>query len=657
MKIDADKIGQLIKDNHGVINQYVYLQDVKPLPSTIPSNIGFVGREAYLRELKDSYDGGNKVFVLHGLGGIGKTALAHKFAEEIAPDFDAHIYLNLQLGNKTVISPIDAMLQVLHSFNQNVPADTPYTQIESLFISLLNQHKILLLLDNAKERIQIEPLNRTKKTCLLITSRESFVLTGGKSIQVKQMSLNDAKSLLFSITPEERFEGQAEELAKLAGYLPMALLPLAALLAENEMETAMNLVRKYQDSKHRLELADPNRANLTVFASFELSYEVLSEKLQECWRRLAVFPSDFDKTSAQAALNTQNNDLTEILKQLYKYNLIDWDKESDRLHLHDLARDFLLSKSKETESIETHTRVANFYKSVHQPLEKCNSLEDFSSRFGEMFHCSQAGLFYRAIFAIGKEAGRKLRLMGYSRRIIAERLKLIGKSNDLMSEAFNYGSLAVAFKSLGELQKALEIYEESLSIYRQLNAVDNIAIILMNMSNISLELGRLNNDTSLVRKGLTSYQEVLPLSRQMGDRLNEANILANMGNAHLLLEEYSEARKVYSQALQIQKEIGDEIGEYFSQLNIAISFYEEGQLETALDIFNNRFPHIEFNAGHKSTKSKILAYKGFILYAQGKHKEGCVQVKEALKITLEIEDKLTEVIWRRKMAEMGCDFK
>ena len=663
MNINAKNIGAAgnIVNIDKQIN--VFPNELQTLPSSIALATGFIGREDYLRELKDSYDNGVRVFVMHGLGGAGKTALAHKFAEEIAPDYEAHIYVNLQGVSKTPLSPTDAMLQVLHSFNQNVPTDTPYSIIESLFISLLNQNRVLLLLDNARERVQIEPLNKTKNTCLLVTSRESFVLAGGskgsKSLRVEQMPLNDAKSLLFSIAPEERFEGRAEELAKLAGYLPMALLPLAALLAENEMETATDLVCKYQDRKRRLELADPNRANLTVFASFELSYDVLSEKLQESWRRSAVFSADFDKAEAQAALNigAAVNSLTEILKQLYKYNLIDWDKGTDRFRLHDLARDFLLAKSNQTELVEAHTQVANFYKSVQQPLEKCNSLEDFSSRFGEMYHCSQAGLFYRAVFAIDKQAGTKLRLMGYSRRIIAERLKLIGKSNDLVSEAFNYGSLAVAYKSLGELQKAMEFYEKSLPIYRRLNEVDNIAITLSNVGNISFELGRWNNDLSLIKKGLEFYQESLPLSRQMGDKRTEAGILVNIGNVYLLLRDYSRAREFYSQAMQIQKEVGDEIGVYASQLNIGISFFQEGQLETALEIFNNRFPLIDSNAGHKPTKSKILAYKGFILYDRGNHPEGCALVKEALKITLEIEDRITEAIWRKKMAEMRCDFK
>jgi tetratricopeptide (TPR) repeat protein len=632
--------------------------ELQKLPSSVALAKGFSGREDDLQELKEWYKGNIRVFVLHGLGGVGKTALAQKFAEEIKTDYDAHIYLNLQGQAKTSILPTDAMLQVLHSLNQNVPADTLPSEIESQFVSLLNHHRVLLLVDNAKERAQVEPLNNSKNTCLLVTSRESFVLRDGKSRKIGQMSPNDAKELLISIALEERFEGRADELAQLAGYLPMALLPLAALLAENEMETAADLVHKYQDSKHRLELADPNRANLTVFASFELSYEALNNELQEHWRRLAVFPADFDEASAKAALNIQadDNGLTEILKQLYKYNLVDWDIDTNRFRLHDLARDFLLAKSNETELIIIHTRVADFNKSNQLPLEECNTLVDFKTRFDEMYHSYQAKLFDRAVFILDKDTNRKLRVMGYSRRIIAERQKLIGKSNNLQSEAFNYGTLAIAYKSLGELEMAMEFYEKVLPIYRQLNEVDNIAITLMNINNTRSELEQNNNNFNLVKKKLASLEETLLLSRQCGDKRTEAAALANIGNVYRMNREFPKSHEYYSKALRIAEKFQDEILKGSILVNIGMSFYYEGNLETALNHFNQTLPLVS-NLGNKLDKSKILGYKGFIKYKLGEHKEGCALVKEALEITREIEDKSFEGYLQKNLSEMQCDFE
>jgi Cdc6-like AAA superfamily ATPase len=184
----AEKIGSVIGqvDN---LNQNIYLSnESRALPSNIASAPkDFIGREDYLKSLRQSHADGTRVHILNGFGGVGKTALALKFVEEIKNDYDAHIFLNLQgTGNKPLTST-DALLQILHSFNPNIPPATPADELERLYVSLLNQHRILLLLDNAKERSQVEHFNKSRNDCLLVTSRESFLLTGGNPLKIKPM--------------------------------------------------------------------------------------------------------------------------------------------------------------------------------------------------------------------------------------------------------------------------------------------------------------------------------------------------------------------------------------------------------------------------------------------------------------------------------------
>jgi hypothetical protein len=51
-----------------------YFGDEAVLPNSIPSISNFVGREDYLADLRESYQKGSRCFVLHGTGGVGKTA-------------------------------------------------------------------------------------------------------------------------------------------------------------------------------------------------------------------------------------------------------------------------------------------------------------------------------------------------------------------------------------------------------------------------------------------------------------------------------------------------------------------------------------------------------------------------------------------------------
>ena len=61
-----------------------------PLPPLKLPSASFTGRDEYLQRLKlhfsSSDEGKRKVFLLHGLGGIGKTQICLKFIEENADD-------------------------------------------------------------------------------------------------------------------------------------------------------------------------------------------------------------------------------------------------------------------------------------------------------------------------------------------------------------------------------------------------------------------------------------------------------------------------------------------------------------------------------------------------------------------------------------------
>jgi hypothetical protein len=136
-------------------------------------------------------------------------------------------------------------------------------------------------------------------------------LTGGESLNIHLMAPADAEKLLFSIADEKRFDGRADELAALAGYLPMALLALASILAEDELETVDGLIERYRDKQELLKLKTPDYSNQTISVSFELSYEKLSEKLKKHWRSLSVFPADFDEPATASVLDISDEEASE----------------------------------------------------------------------------------------------------------------------------------------------------------------------------------------------------------------------------------------------------------------------------------------------------------------------------------------------------------
>ncbi len=623
----AKNLGAQINDPKAPVNITNVFEAEKPqtLPSNIPAAKGFVGREDELSVLRREKQNGKTSFVLHGTGGVGKTELALKFIEEVKDEFEARIRVDMQ-GLANALSPDDAMLEVIRAFEPNVPS-LPSEQIEGLYISLLNQHKTLLFFDNARDRDQVESLNQ-KTAFVVITSRATFNVTGGYSKEIEQMLPKDAINLLYSIAEERRFDGKADELARLTGYLPMALSPLASILAEDITEDAASLIQKYSDRKERLRLADPNRENLSIEASFDLSYERLSDELKERWRRLAVFPADFDLEVLKTLWQDENAKAS--LSSLIKSNLVIFDGKNKRSRLHDLARDYAREKLSDKELSLAEALHASYYgwllSNLHSAslenlavfdLERTNIETGFawdkekiqlSDEFAKF--CDYYTGYSNRILAlrlhprnfiqwseIGLTASRKngnlqgeanyLVTLGYAYDDLGDYLKaieyyeqtlaIVREISDRMGEAGALGNMGVSYRNLGEYQKAIEFYEAALEIFKEIG----------NRSGEGAFLGNLGDAYDYIGKkaeGVEYYEKALAIAKEIGDRQRESIWLGNLGNAYESSGEYQKAIDYFEQALIISREIGDRSSEGYQLSNLGLAYANAGETEKAIDL-------------------------------------------------------------------------
>src|SRR5579864_650330 len=158
------------------------------LPGTAPPRLhqlpappaDFTGRAQELQELRAATlaGGATAIFGLHGMGGVGKTALALKLAEEVAGQYpDGQIYLDLK-GVTTPLKPTQAMAWVVRSFLPEAPLPEDDAERAALYRSVLHGKLVLLLMDNAANREQIEPLRPPIGCALLVTSRSHFSFSG-----------------------------------------------------------------------------------------------------------------------------------------------------------------------------------------------------------------------------------------------------------------------------------------------------------------------------------------------------------------------------------------------------------------------------------------------------------------------------------------------
>ena len=145
---------------------------------------------------------------------------------------------------------------------------------------------------------------------------------------------------------------------------------------------------------------------------------------------------------------------------------------------------------------------------------------------------------------------------------------------------FKEGSAESLRKSIGQFENALELA-------RLAKAQDKQALSL-------LSLGRLHSDLGEKQKALKFYNQSVHLWRVVGDRPSEAATLNNIGLVYNNLGEKQKALEYYNQALPLRRVMGTSPEEKLSQQggeatllnNIGLVYNDLGEKQKALDYFN-----------------------------------------------------------------------
>ncbi|MBN1888259.1 MAG: hypothetical protein JW850_09720, partial [Thermoflexales bacterium] len=333
------------------------IQSVHQLPS--PSR-DFTGREAELDELTAALGRGATITGLRGMGGIGKTALALKLADGLIERYpDAQFYLDLRGTSPKPLTPAEAMAHIIRAYHPTAKLPESQAELEGLYRSVLHGQCALLLMDNAADRAQVEPLLPPASCLLLVTSRQHFTLPGLYAKDLNVMLPNDAQALLLRIA--ERINGYSGELARLCGYLPLALRAAASLLAATPDLAPAQYADELRDERTRLECIGTEGVSASVEASLNMSYQRLNEASACVFRLLAVFPGSFDTAAEEVVCEDTGH---RHLSELVRYSLVDWNESIKRYNLHDLTRLFAEARMSDEEHYAVRQRHAAHYETV-----------------------------------------------------------------------------------------------------------------------------------------------------------------------------------------------------------------------------------------------------------------------------------------------------
>ena len=582
------------------------IRPLRGLPADLPD---FEGRSGELDTILGKTPDGQlpAVVAIVGMGGVGKSALAIRAAHLLADDVPhACVYVDLEGSSERPLGALDAMSRVIAAFEPGTRLPTEESAVIEAFGKALDDQRVLLVLDNARDARSVAPLveNRPARCRMIVTARERIALSRVTHVPLDGLTDEEAQRLLRTLVDPGRADD--ETIAKVAarcGGLPLALRVAGSFLERHPDYPVDMYLRALSDESQRLaKLRVKGLPKLDVAAVLAVSARQLREddaELAERWQMLSIFPTDFDRAAAAAVWSVQEDEAQDGLSELAARSMVRFDPARFRYRLHDLMRDVAVGSAAAPTVEEAAERHARHF--MRMTIDAFKSLEAFmeaallrerekrnidaavawsaahvasseqSARLAADYATSNAALFdpldrkelsrqLDACRTLGdrRSEGHVLFVMARAQRRVGLSDEVIRRDDECLAIAREIGDrrlerdalrhLGLSYFDRGDFRRAMEYGEQGLALARALGERRDEAAVLGSLGDAYYELGTLE-------AAIASQEQRVAIAREIGDTHDEAAALAALGRACCDLGEPRRARAHYDRCLAIARPV------------------------------------------------------------------------------------------------------
>ncbi|MGI5500869.1 tetratricopeptide repeat protein [Lentzea sp. CA-135723] len=557
----------------------------------------FTGRATELAELDRVPTG---VVVITGTGGVGKTSLAVHWAHRAAERFpDGQLYVNLHgFGpTGTAVSPGDAVLRFLAAL------DVPRAQVphdlagqSALLRDALADKRVLMLLDNATDAEQVEPLlPRTPHAHVVITSRTTLKPQYAKELPLGLLPPDDARELLAARIGHDRAQAEpdaVDTVVRRCARLPLALAVAGARAATQPEFPLAALADELADLDA---FADDDDVTADLRSVFSHSCKALSPPALRLFRLLGLMPgSDISRAGAASLAGVGLDETGTLLAELARANLID-EPEPGRFTCHDLLRDYAAELALDSEREDALHRLLDhlaltgveagveYTPSRHRPatpdpapgvvVQRFATHEDalawlmaeHPTLMAAMPHgtAEQTWLMgWSLADALDRQA--RYRDLLTSQQLAVAAVERLGDTDGLGRSLINLGRslsrMGRPDEASAALRRALDVYEGNPA--GQAGVLLNIAMLCPD--------DRIEEALEHTRRGLALFEEV-------GDAYGQANALTGLAWGHGKLGEYALTVEYAERAMRMWQEMDHLIGQAEAWDNLGTGYLGLGE--------------------------------------------------------------------------------
>ncbi|POO02844.1 NB-ARC domain, LRR domain containing protein [Trema orientale] len=342
-----------------------------------------VGVESARDELIGKLKGGSprrSVISVVGMGGLGKTTIAHQVYVRTKGSFDCHAWIEVSQSYQKVELLRTLMKKLCEARNEPVPEGNDgmdETTVTTKLRDYLQGKMYLVIFDDVwninfwGDIKNVLPENNDKNGRIMITTRDVEVAKFCKTSSIVHIHHLQALPLekaweLFCNKAFHEFEGHcpthleklSHEIVERCQGLPLAIVAIAGLLS-----TKNNAIDEWRKLLTSLSSELESNQHLTSITKIlSLSYNDLPYYLKSCFLYFGIFPRDYSvrcgrlirQWIAEGFVKSKKDKSLEVVAEEYMAELInrnlvqvlqvDFDGKARTCRIHDLLREIILNK-------------------------------------------------------------------------------------------------------------------------------------------------------------------------------------------------------------------------------------------------------------------------------------------------------------------------
>lgn len=659
---------------------------VRDIPSNVPAERdAFVGRRQALQALAQRFEEGARLVTLLGMGGIGKTRLALKYARDWLGEYPGGTWFCDLSAARSLDDVVDAVACGL-----GVPL-LAHEPIRQMSRAIAGRGRCLVMLDNFEQVASHAEatigtwLSEAPQACFLVTSRDLLGISGEVREPVAPLDSQEAVALLVeraraakgSVDVDEAGVSAWAHLAQLLDGLPLAIELAAARVPAMSVKALTSAMTQ----RFRVLAGRATRGrHATLIGTLDWSWDLLSDVERDCAGQLSVFVGSFSMEAAEQVLDlSRHRDpplVLDIVQALIDRSLLRV-LPGERYGMLPTVLEYAAERLERTEAPQGSGSARHLAELRHG---------EFFAGFDER-RCTAAGgvdadnLVAACRRAIARQDAATasatlvgswtvLRLRGPFRMALDLADAVKRSCSDGAHSAMAHWVAGSALRLLREGSKALleirmGLEQASATGHRQAEALlltelgdelaargenaaarealDRALMLSQSMQDDLLKcralnsLGALSFATSRLVEARATYDSALEVAAGLGHTRWMGGIHGNLGALDLSMGDRARARQHLERALTLAMQEGDKRWEGAARCNLGLVLHEEGADEQAVPMLVAAL-ELARQTGHRQLEWTVTCNLGLVEDALG-HDEQAIQLhRRSVLLAEAIED-------------------